>query len=201
MHVDDSIDPIRDLETIQSELCKKDLDIVKKAKQAEELAVRKSGGKYKLSPIFNGVFDKMMDMLKDGNPVRNGEWSAAEIELINEKAVLITTKPIVYLANMTNEDYIRKKNKWLPKVHAWIQAHGGGPLVPFSIQFEKEIMVTPNPDVQSALPKMITLGYSQLNLIYFFTAGEKEVRAWTVYGILFIIFIFIGSWKSCTYCC
>lgn len=100
MHVDDSIDPIRDLETIQSELCKKDLDIVKKAQQAEELAVRKSGGKTKLSPIFLGCFEKMTAMLKEGNPVRNGDWSAAEIELINEKAVLITTKPIVYLANM-----------------------------------------------------------------------------------------------------
>lgn len=78
------------------------MDIVKKAKQAEELAVRKSGGKYKLSPVFDTAFEKMQNMLKEGIPVRNGDWSAAEIELINEKTVLITTKPIVYLANMVS---------------------------------------------------------------------------------------------------
>ncbi len=104
---------------------------------------------------------------------------------------LITTKPVVYLANLSKADYIRKKNKWLPKIHAWIQAHGGGVLIPFSVQFEQEIYdARENAEAKDALlkeatsqlPKMITQGYKELGLIYYFTAGEKEVRAWTVYS-------------------
>ncbi|KAJ3104871.1 hypothetical protein HK100_003991 [Physocladia obscura] len=198
IHVDDSIDPIRDLETIQSELCKKDLDILKKAVAAEELAVKKSGGKFKLSPTFLGMTEKLDKMLKENIPARSGDWSTSEVELINEKMSLITTKPVVYLANMTKADYARKKNKWLAKIHAWIQSHGGGVLIPMSVEFEQELWqaddkeaylkeagkaaVEGSPVLASALPKIITQGYKSLNLVNFFTAGEKEVRAWTVYG-------------------
>jgi obg-like ATPase 1 len=90
--------------------------------------------------------------------------------MINDKTSLITTKPIIYLANMTKKDYLRKKNKWLPKIHAWIQEHGGGALIPFSIEFEQELnglkgnqaaleaCIKEN-DATSALPKMIVTGY------------------------------------------
>ncbi|EPZ35678.1 Beta-grasp domain-containing protein [Rozella allomycis CSF55] len=193
VHVDDSVDPIRDLETIQSELCKKDLDIVRKAYAAEELAVKKTGGKFKLSPLFISTMEKLQTMLEGNIPVRSGEWTTSEIELINEKMSLITTKPVIYLANMSKADYIRKKNKWLPKIHAWIQSHGGGNLIPFSVEFERELWdlhedqeaaqkFLAEAGVASALPKMIKTGYKELNLIYFFTAGDKEVRAWTVYS-------------------
>lgn len=133
VHVDDSVDAIRDLETIQSELCKKDLEFVKKAIAIEETAVKKSGGRFKLSPNFLTTSEKLVTMLEDNKPVRMGDWSNVEIELINEKMSLITTKPAIYLANMSKADFIRKKNKWLPKVHAWMQSHGGGTLIPFSI--------------------------------------------------------------------
>lgn len=192
VHVDDSVDPIRDLETIQIELCKKDLEAVKKAQQAEETIVRKSAGKFKLSPTFISAFQKLIELLEQNRSVRSGEWTSGEVEMINEKTSLITTKPIVYLANMTKTDYIRKKNKWLPKIHSWIQEHGGGTLIPFSIEYEQELVALTDPvkaknflaesGVSSALPKMIVTGYKNLNLIYFFTSGEKEVRAWTVYG-------------------
>jgi GTP-binding protein YchF len=192
VHVDDSIDAIRDLETIQSELCKKDLEFVKKAIQFEELAIKKSGGKFKLSPNFISVTTKLVEMLEDNKPVRMGEWTNSDIELINEKMQLITTKPTTYLANMSKADIIRKKNKWLPKIHQWIQKHGGGVLVPFSVEFEQGLWnlredkaaqdaFMEESKTTSALPKMIQTGYSELNLIYYFTAGEKEVRAWTVY--------------------
>ena len=192
VHVDDSIDPIRDLETIQSELCKKDLEVVKKAIAAEETAVKKSSGKCKLSPTFLSATEKLLSMLEKNISARSGEWTTSEVEIINEKMRLITTKPVVYLVNMSKTDYLRKKNKWLPKVHAWIQEHGGGTLLPFSIEFEQEVWNSGDEaarkafldetGTQSALPKIITTGYKELNLVYFFTAGEKEVRAWTVYG-------------------
>ncbi|ORX97916.1 hypothetical protein K493DRAFT_280838 [Basidiobolus meristosporus CBS 931.73] len=193
VHVDDTIDPIRDLETIQGELCKKDLEIVQKAISAEELAVRKAGGKIKISPLFHSTMDKIVDMLNNNVPIRSGEWSSAEVELINEKARLITTKPIVYLVNMSQADYVRKKNKWLLKIRNWIDEHGGGVMIPFSVDFEQQLWALRDDPVQqaefaketgalTALPKMITTGYKELNLIYFFTTGDKEVRAWTVYN-------------------
>ncbi|KAJ3355872.1 hypothetical protein HDU83_002520 [Entophlyctis luteolus] len=197
IHVEDSIDPIRDLEIIQSELCKKDMEILKKAVAAEELAVKKSGGKFKLSPTFLSMTEKLKNLLEKDVPARSGDFSTSEIELINEKMSLITTKPVVYLVNLTKADYIRKKNKWLAKIHAWIQKHGGGVLIPFSVEFEQELSDSADKEIHlketaaaagvdgpltSALPKMIVTGYRNLNLVNFFTAGDKEVRSWTVYG-------------------
>ncbi|KAI9011287.1 P-loop containing nucleoside triphosphate hydrolase protein [Gaertneriomyces semiglobifer] len=187
VHVDDSVDPVRDLATILEELCKKDLELLEKARTAEEQAVRKSGGKFKLSAIFNDTFDKMKEMLSNNVPIATGEWTNGEVELINEKTRLITTKPVIYLVNLSKNDYIRKKNKWLPKIAQWVKDHGGGSIIPFSVEYEQELWDSrSNPDaekpVPSALPKIITQGYSSLNLIYFFTAGEKEVRCWCVYN-------------------
>ncbi|KNC96177.1 GTP-binding protein YchF [Spizellomyces punctatus DAOM BR117] len=189
VHVDDSVDPVRDLETILSELCKKDLEIVGKAITAEELAVKKAGGKYKLSTLFLETMEKLKKMLEENIPVSSGEWSTAEVELINEKTRLITTKPVIYLVNLSKADFIRRKNKWLAKIAAWVSSHGGGSIIPFSIEYEQALWearttssTSEDLPVPSTLPKIITTGYSSLNLIYFFTAGEKEVRAWCVYN-------------------
>jgi len=191
VHVEDSVDPVRDLDTIQSELCKKDLEILSRAIATEEQAVRKTGGQYKLSPLFLSTMDKMKDMLTNNVPVRDGTWSTAEIELINEKTQLITTKPVIYLINLSQNDYVRKKNKWLAKIHQWVNSHGGGTMIPFSVDFESNLWkLRDSPTERDAflelhkstsnLPKIITNGYSQLGLIYYFTAGDKEVRCWTV---------------------
>ncbi|TPX63097.1 threonine---tRNA ligase [Spizellomyces sp. 'palustris'] len=189
VHVDDSVDPVRDLETILSELCKKDLEIVGKARTAEELAVKKAGGKYKLSPLFLDTMEKLKTMLEDNIPVSSGEWSTGEVELINEKTRLITTKPVIYLVNLSRADFLRRKNKWLAKIAAWVSSHGGGSIIPFSIEYEQALWdarttssTSEDLPTPSMLPKIITTGYSSLNLIYFFTAGEKEVRAWCVYN-------------------
>lgn len=76
-------------------------------------------------------------------------------------------------------------------MNAWIQEHGGGKLIPFSVEFEQELnavketpialesFIKDSGEAVSSLPKMIVAGYKNLNLIYFFTSGEKEVRAWT----------------------
>ncbi|KAJ2887860.1 hypothetical protein IWW38_005050, partial [Coemansia aciculifera] len=101
--------------------------------------------------------------------------------------------PVTYLANVSEKDYVRKKNKYLPLIKKWIDENNpGDKLVPFSGVFETALaalQTSGSPDgvakfqeekgAVSAFPKIITLGYDQLNLMHFFTAGEKEVRAWT----------------------
>ena len=193
IHVDDSVDPVRDLETIQAELCAKDMQYLKKAVEQEKLDVKKNPT-MKLSALFISTMDKVEEMLTNNLPIRNGEWTTPEVLMIKEKlGRLITTKPIVNLVNLSKKDFIRKKNKWLVKIHTWIKEHGGGVMIPFSVEFEQELWdVREDVDAtkafldsvegaKSALPKMVVQGYKELNLIYYFTAGEKEVRCWTLY--------------------
>jgi len=78
-------------------------------------------------------------MLLDKKPVRDGDWNAKEIEELNNH-LFMTSKPVVYLVNISKEEYITKKNKWLPKILQWINANGGGNMVPYSAEFEKEVL-------------------------------------------------------------
>jgi obg-like ATPase 1 len=199
IHVDDSVDPVRDLETIQSELCAKDLDFVLKAEAREQVEVKKDRGS-KLSACFLETFKKMKEMLEAGLPIRDGEFTSEEVHMINQKTSLITTKPIIYIINLSKKDFLRKKNKHLPKIKAWIDAHGGGLSVPYSVEFEQELadaklggdealaaFLTESygetlPKIPSALQRIIKQGFKQLGLIYFFTVGADEVKAWTVFG-------------------
>jgi len=193
LHVDDSIDPVRDLNTIQSELCKKDLDILGKTIIAEEAIVKKAGGKYKMLPLFTSTTAKIKELLENDKPVRDGEWTSAEIELINEKIRLITTKPTIYLVNLKMKDYLRQKCKYLPPIAKWVTEHGGQPtdVIPFSVEFEEKLESVKEDKeklaeflkeikVKSRLDKIITEGFTKLGLQYYFTAGEKEIRAWTI---------------------
>ena len=91
---------------------------------SEDAAVKKAGGKYKISPIFKDTMTKMQQMLENSIPIRNGTWNTSEIDLINEKTRLITTEPMIYLLNMSKSDYIRKKNKWLKKIADYLKDQG-----------------------------------------------------------------------------
>ncbi|KAF6150643.1 hypothetical protein GIB67_022255 [Kingdonia uniflora] len=95
----------------------------------------------------------------------------------------------VTLVNMNERDYQRKKNKFLPKIHAWVQEHGANPILPFSCILERNLADMPDDEaakyceenkVQSALTKIIKTGFSAINLIYFFTAGPDEVKCWQI---------------------
>lgn len=103
---------------------------------------------------------------------------------------LLTAKPVTYLVNLSERDYIRKKNKWLPKIKAWIDEHNPGDLIiPFSVALEERLsQMTDEERVEeekkigatSALGKITTAGYASLSLIRYFTCGPDEVRAWTI---------------------
>lgn len=93
--------------------------------------------------------------------------------------------------NLSERDYIRKKNKWLPKIKAWIDEHNpGDPLIPFSVSLEERLALMASDEeraeeeknigANSALGKITTAGYASLDLIRYFTCGPDEVRAWTI---------------------
>merc|ERR1712212_1450750 len=92
--------------------------------------------------------------------------------------------------NLSEKDYIRKKNKWLAKIKQWIDENDPGALlIPFSACFEQKAFEMDEEEykkfceeskVQSVLPKIIKAGFSALQLQYFFTAGSDEVKAWTI---------------------
>lgn len=109
IHVDDCVDPVRDIETINAELCSKDLVFVKQAMAEEAKAVRSS--KFKLSAVFTETMDKMVAMLEANKPIRSGEWSTEEVHIINEKTRLITTEPMIYLLNMTMTGKLSSKTQ------------------------------------------------------------------------------------------
>jgi len=136
------------------------------------------------------VMKTCIEWLKEGKDVRTGEWKATEITIINTFQ-LLTAKPIMYLVNMSKDDYARQKNKWLGKIKKWIDERGSAPIIPFSASLESELSdMTPEqkqehldkikPGLKSAIPKLLSSGYKALQLINFFTCGEDEVKAWTI---------------------
>jgi obg-like ATPase 1 len=125
----------------------------------------------------------------DGKEVRHGDWSAAEVEFLN-KHLFLTAKPVIYLVNLSEKDYIRKGNKFLPALAEWLKSRNSDDkMIPFSCEFEGKLAdMTPEDadkyceevKAKSALPRIIKTGYSALQLAHFFTAGADEVRAWSV---------------------
>uniref|UniRef100_A0A2C9KS28 TGS domain-containing protein n=1 Tax=Biomphalaria glabrata TaxID=6526 RepID=A0A2C9KS28_BIOGL len=122
-------------------------------------------------------------------PIRLDTWNEKEIEVLN-KHLFLTAKPIVYLVNLSEKDYIRKKNKWLPKIKEWIDKNDpGASLIPFSGALEMKLLDMPEDErdkylkenqTSSNLDKIVHTGYKALQLEYFFTSGKDEVKAWTI---------------------
>jgi len=186
IHVEDRIDPVDDLEIIHSELRAKDL--ARAQNEHESLKKMVPRGLKKEQKEQMEYLEKIIAHLEAGKDIRLGDWSAKEIDFLNT-LMLLTAKPVVYLVNLKENDYARKKNKWLNKIAEWVFAKNKDPIIPFSGSFEaaladmdagaieahcKEI------GAQSALPKIIRTGFTALNLIYFFTAGADEVKCWTI---------------------
>lgn len=213
IHVEDSIDPIRDLETIERELCLKDLERLEAKIRAEYELVRKDKGLSRATnendlPIKEHIisaYQKCKISLEETVPIfsKSMEFSSVEVEVIKHWD-LLTTKPQVYVINMSMKDFIRKGNKWLSKIKQWVEGHGGGCIIPMSCEFEKKLAdlkciqekesflndCTNRAEllglkgsqfvVKSVLPRIIRSGRQSLDLQSFYTTGPKEVRAWTI---------------------
>lgn len=187
-HVEGDVNPVRDLDIIHNELRLKDLQRAEKLIPNCEKATRaKSNDKEAKADL--ACMLKCKDMLEAGQCVREGKWTAAEVLFLNLHSFL-TAKPVIYLVNLSQKDYIRKKNKWLSKIKAWVDEHERETvLIPYCADLERELSELDQAakdarlaeiGVPSMLNKIVTTGYDKLNLMYFFTTGEDEVKAWTI---------------------
>ena len=193
IHVEDRVDPVGDIDIITSELRIKDLEFM----NAHLTKMKKDGQRAAQNPQMAKAHktelecvEKVIAWLEDGKEIRNGmeQWSTTDVDFLNTYQ-LLTAKPVIYLVNLTEKDYARKKNKWLAKIHAWVMEHGGGTIIPFSGAFECELQDVPedekaqfqkDKEMTTILPKIIKTAFSTIHLIYFFTAGPDEVKAWCI---------------------
>ncbi|XP_042371233.1 obg-like ATPase 1, partial [Plectropomus leopardus] len=188
-HVEGNVDPVRDIEIIHEELRLKDEEMIAPViDKLEKLAVR--GGDKKLMSEYEILMKIRQWIVEEKKHVRfNHDWNDKEIEVLN-KYLFLTSKPMIYLVNLSEKDYIRKKNKWLLKIKEWVDAHDpGAQVIPVSGCLESKLQEMEEEEkkkyceevkTQSVLPKIIKSGFSALQLEYFFTAGPDEVRAWTI---------------------
>ncbi|KAJ5802455.1 Obg-like ATPase 1 [Penicillium pulvis] len=192
IHVEGDVNPVRDLEIISDELRVKDIEFVEKALDALGKQTRRGGQSLEMKKLKEeeATVGKVLQFLKDGNDIRNGDWTPKEVEAINP-LFLLTAKPCVYLVNLSEKDFIRKKNKYLPPLFEWIKKHSeGSPILPISACFEERLALMGDDaaaaeeckklGTQSGLPKVITTMRTALNLGSFFTTGTDEVRQWTI---------------------
>mmetsp|Transcript_12460 Transcript_12460/g.13654 ORF Transcript_12460/g.13654 Transcript_12460/m.13654 type:complete len:394 (+) Transcript_12460:64-1245(+) len=187
IHNEGDVDPIRDLDIIHDELCIKDMQHCEKALPEIEKLIKRSNPKEVIEE--REVLLKVLELVKENKSVKDSDWTPREIDYLNQHYFL-TAKPVIYLVNLPEKKYIAKKSKWLQPIMEWIEAHGGGAMIPYSAAYEGKVHELETKEERKEFCKsngaptkintMIKTGYSALNLIHFFTGGEDEVKCWTI---------------------
>ena len=184
-HVEASVDPVRDAQTVETELLLSDLESVERRVQAAVKRVRGADGDAKAELA---LLERILPALQDGQPARSIARTAEE-EPIFHRFQLLSAKPILYVCNV-NEEEAATGNAYAAQVADMAAAEGARSVV-ISAAIEAEVAQLTDPDEKAAflaamgleepgLNKVIRAGYALLGLITFFTVGPKEARAWTV---------------------
>lgn len=186
IHVEGSVDPARDIETIDIELILSDVEMV--TRKIDRLKKALKGDK-SLQPQID-FFEEVLDTLNKGKSARTVEATEEQEEWLKEVA-LLTTKPIIYAANMSEDDFTNgiQDNKMLQTVRE-IASEEHAAVLPICAQIEmdivdmdkeeKELFLSDLGLEESGLDRLIKECYSLLGLISYLTAGKPEVRAWTI---------------------
>ena len=184
-HVDNEFNPIKDIEVINTELLMADLETIEKRKEKTERMLKSGEEKYKRE---YKMLEKLEDNLNEGIHVRNMSLDEKERELVNE-LFLLTDKKVIYIANISESDINKDNIECLKKIKKYASEENTE-VVPISAKIEADIAELEDEEAQlflddlgleeSGLNKVVKSCYSLLNLITFFTAVEKEIRAWTV---------------------
>lgn len=183
-HVDDSVDPLRDIETIETELVLSDLDSIERQLDKARKKAR-SGDKESIAKV--AILEPAKAMLEEGRPLRAGDWEADAAEALRMSG-MITLKPVLYVCNV-DEDGAVEGNALAERVIAHAKGEGSGHVV-LCAQIEAEVSELEEDERDEFLadlglpePGLHTLSravYALLGLQTYFTAGEKEIRAWTI---------------------
>lgn len=184
VHVDGNINPVRDIETINLELIFADLETVEKR-------IDKASKLIKADKKYQFEFDtwkKVRQALQNGEPARSLEYSQEELEIIKD-AFLLTMKPILYVANVSEEQLTDENDKNVNAVKEYAKKDKAE-VIKLCVKIEEELSMLEGTDKaemlealglkESGLDKVIKASYSLLGLMSFLTAGEPEVRAWTI---------------------
>tara|TARA_B100000941_G_scaffold260639_1_gene212276 strand:- start:839 stop:1936 length:1098 start_codon:yes stop_codon:yes gene_type:complete len=185
VHVDGSIDPVRDKETIDLELQLKDLETLEKIKE-KNVRVAKSGNKEAIKLIT--ILDKFINHLESGKSIRTLTIEKEEFSVI-QPLQLITQKPVIYVCNV-DENSLQNGNKYTQEIKNIAQIENAEVLV-IATAIEAEIAELEDVDEQKmflddlglenpGVNNLIKSAYKILDLETYFTAGKKEVRAWTI---------------------
>lgn len=187
IHVDGSVNPARDIETINLELIFADMETVQKRREKAEKSYR--GGDKKAGTEAE-LAVKLYEHLEKGNPARTLVCTDDEKQILNSW-FLLTTKPVIYAANISEDDLGKDENslEYVRQVRAIADAEKAEVIV-ISAAIEQDIAsMAPDEKAefleelgigQSGLDSLITASYRLLGLISFLTAGEDECRAWTI---------------------
>jgi GTP-binding protein YchF len=185
-HVEGSVDPVRDMDIINTELCLADLESVEKKKN-KVAKLAQSGIKEARAQL--PVYEKVFDTLQEGRPVRMLDLTEDELELLRELN-LLTLKPVLYVLNTSEEDVADPMSNPLVQQAAAQAEKENAKWVPISAEIEQEVSELDPEEAKAfledlgekepGLNRLIRSAYSLLGLINFFTAGEDECRSWTI---------------------
>lgn len=185
VHVDGSVDPIRDIETINLELIFADIETINKRLDKARKNL-KADKKYQQEI---DLLEKIKENLENGVSARAIDFSEEEQEMVKEM-FLLTTKPILYIANISEEQLENAENDELVKKVKEYASKEKAEVIPLCVKIEEELSGLEDNDKkemlealgleESGLDKVIKKSYDLLGLMSFLTAGEPEVRAWTI---------------------
>jgi ribosome-binding ATPase len=185
MHVDGKPDPIRDIETIDTELALADLGVVESSLERLRRTAR-GGDKDAIARV--AYLEKAFILLAKGDPLRGGDFTAEE-RILGRGLGLITAKPVLYVANVDEND-LNGECDMVKRVLARAKVEGGQ-VICVCAKIESELSELPEADRaemlaslgmnQPALATVARAAYDLLGLQSYFTAGPKEIRAWTIH--------------------
>lgn len=185
INVNNTVDPIRDIEIINLELILADLESVTKRLEKGNKLI-KVGDKTAIMEV--DLLTKIKEALENNKPARSVTFTEEEQKIVNG-FFLITTKPVIYCANISEKDIGNEDNKYVKLVEDFAHAEGSE-VISLCAKIEEELTKL-EPDErdmfkeelgikESGLEKLVVAGYSLLGLMSYLTAGEPEVRAWTI---------------------
>jgi len=184
-HVDSKLDPIRDIKIINRELIMADLETIAKRKEKTERMLKSGEDKYKQE--YNNLI-KIEDNLKQGIHARNIKLDEKESKLV-EELFLLTYKKVIYIANISEGDIGKDKIDCIEKINEFAEGKNTE-VVSVSAKIEADIAELQQGEArfflediglkETGLNRLIRVCYKLMNLITFFTAVQKEIRAWTI---------------------